>query len=128
MNPFEVNECYNENDYLLHSEISPIKNYICFLNKKFPKYLFFGNYYQSGAFKIIKFMDDILSFKWSMQQDILLVTFLNSPFIYIISKDNYLNYNLEENYNFDNITWSSSGKEVILSNEKNNSHSIIILN
>ena len=30
VNPFEVDTCYDENDYLLHVEISPNKNYICF--------------------------------------------------------------------------------------------------
>jgi hypothetical protein len=126
VNPFNVEPCFDENDYLLYSEISPVQNYICFINKKYPKYLFFGNYYQSGVFKIIKFMNDVINFKWSTEQDILLVT-LDSSFIYLITKDYYLNYNLEENYNFDNIVWSHSGKEVILSNEEKNIRMVAIL-
>ena len=106
-----------ENDYLLHAEISPIKNYICFINKNNPNYLFFGNYYQSGVFKIIKFKNNVLSFKWSSIQDVLLVT-LDSPFFYLITKDNYINYELDRNYKFNNIVWSASGKEVILSSEE----------
>ena len=114
--PFSVDICSNENDYLLHSEISPDKNYISFINKKYPKYLFFSTYYQSGVFKIIKFYKDINCFKWSTQKDILLVTF-DDPIFYIITKDHYLNYNIGENYHFNNIEWSPLGKEVILSNE-----------
>ena len=71
-------------------------------------------------------MNDVINFKWSTEQDILLVT-LDSPFIYLITKDYYLNYNLEENYNFDNIVWSPSGKEVILSNEEKNIRMVAIL-
>ena len=119
VNPFEVDKCSDESDYLLHVEISPNKNYICFVNKKYPKYLFFGYYYQNGVFKIIKFMNNILCFKWSTQQDILLVTF-DSPIFYLISKDYYLSYDLEKNYNFNNISWSPLGKEIILSNEEKN--------
>ena len=118
VNPFNVDICYEENDYLLHAEISPIKNYICFINEKYPKFLFFGNYLQSGVFKIIKFRKNILSFKWSTVQDLLLVT-LDSSIFYLITKDNYISYDLENNYNLNNIFWSSSGKEVILSNEDN---------
>ena len=115
--PFNVDICYNENDYLLHSEISPDKNFICFINNKYPKYLFFSTYYQIGVFKIIKFYKDITCFKWSTQKDILLVTFDDSIF-YIITKDHYLSYNIGQNYHFNNIEWSPLGKEVILSNEK----------
>ena len=71
-------------------------------------------------------MNDVVNFKWSTEQDILLVT-LDSSFIYLITKDYYLNYNLEENYNFDNIVWSPSGKEVILSNEEQNLRMVAIL-
>ena len=110
-------DIFCENDYLLHAEISPIKNYICFINKNNPYYLFFGSYYQSGVFKIIKFKNNILSFKWSSIQDVLLVT-LDSPFFYLITKDNYINYELDRNYKFNNIIWSASGKEVILSSEE----------
>ena len=124
--PFNVDICYDENDYLLHAEISPIKNYICFINQKYPKYLFFGNYLQSGVFKIIKFMKNVLAFKWSTAQDLLLVT-LDSPIFYLISKDNYISYELEKNYKFNNITWSSSGKEVILSNEENGISLVAVL-
>ena len=123
---FNVDPCLNENDYLLHSEISPNKNYICFINKKYPKYLFFASYYQSGIFKAIKFMNDVINFKWSTEEDILLVT-LDSPFLYLISKDYYLNYNLGENYNFNNIIWSPSGKEVILSNDEKNIKMVVML-
>ena len=126
VNPYNVEPCYEENDYLMHCEVSSDKNYICFINQKYPKYLFFGNYFQSGVFKIIKFMNDVISFKWSTEQDILLVT-LDSPFIYLISKDYYLNYNLEENYNLNNIDWSPSGKEVILSDEEKNIRMVAIL-
>ena len=119
VNPFEVDKCSDESDYLLHVEISPNKNYICFVNHKYPKYLFFGYYYQNGVFKIIKFMNNILCFKWSTQQDLLLVTF-DSPIFYLISKDYYLSYDLEKNYNFNNISWSPLGKEIILSNEEKN--------
>ena len=73
---FNVEPCYDENDYLLHSEICPNKNYICFINKKYTKYLFFANYFQSGVFKIIKFINDVISFKWSTEEDILIVTLL----------------------------------------------------
>ena len=110
-------DIFCENDYLLHAEISPIKNYICFINKNNPYYLFFGSYYQSGVFKIIKFKNNILSFKWSSIQDVLLVT-LDSPFFYLITKDNYINYELDRNYKFNNIVWSASGQEVILSSEE----------
>ena len=126
VNPFDVEPCYDENDYLMHSEISPNKNYICFINRKFPKYLYFASYFQSGVFKIIKFMNDVISFKWSTEEDILLVT-LDSPFLYLITKDYYLNYYLEENYNFNNIIWSPSGKEVILSSEEKNIRMVAIL-
>ena len=126
VNPYNLDPCYEENDYLLHSEISSNKNYICFINKKYPKYLFFGNYFQSGVFKIIKFMNDVISFKWSTETDILLVT-LDSSFIYLITKDYYLNYNLEENYDLNKIEWSPSGKEVILSNEEKNIRMLAIL-
>ena len=126
VNPYRLDPCYEENDYMLHSEISSNKNYICFINKKHPKYLFFGNYFQSGVFKIIKFMNDVISFKWSTDSDILLVT-LDSSFIYLITKDYYLNYNLEENYNLNKIEWSPSGKEVILSNEEQNLRMVAIL-
>ena len=126
VNPYRLEPCYEENDYMLHSEISSNKNYICFINKKYPKYLFFGNYFQSGVFKIIKFMNDVISFKWSTESDILLVT-LDSSFIYLITKDYYLNYNLEENYNLNKIEWSPSGKEVILSNEEQNLRMVAIL-
>ena len=126
VNHFEVDICYNENDYLLHSEISPEKNYICFINKKYPKYLFFSTYYQSGVFKIIKFINDIICFKWSTQQDMLFVT-LDSKFFYLITKDHYICYNLEKKYNFDNITWSPYGKEIILSNEEENIRLLVIL-
>ena len=68
VNPFDVELCREENDYLLHSEISQNKNYICFINKKYPKYLFFANYFQSGVFKIIKFKNDVISFKWSSEE------------------------------------------------------------
>ena len=124
--PFDVDPCYDENDYLMHSEISPNKNYICFINKKYPKYLYFASYFQSGVFKIIKFMNEVISFKWSTEEDILLVT-LDSPFLYLITKDYYLNYNLEENYNLNKIEWSPSGKEVILSNEEQNLRMVAIL-
>lgn len=124
--PFEVDTCYNESDYLLHVEVSPINNYICFLNKKYPKFLFFGYYFQNGVFKIIKFMNNILSFKWSTQQDILLVT-LDSPIFYLITKDYYFSYNLENKYNFNNITWAPQGKQVILSNEEENIRLLVIL-
>ena len=122
VNPFNINICNNEDDYQLHAEISPIKNYICYINKKYPYYLFFGSYYQSGVFKIIKFINNILSFKWSTQQDLILVTFESCSYLYFITKDNYLNYNLgeKEYYNFDNIVWSSSGKDVLISNEEKN--------
>jgi hypothetical protein len=126
VNPFDVEPCFDENDYLMHSEISPNKNYICFINRKFPKYLYFASYFQSGVFKIIKFMNDVISFKWSTEEDILLVT-LDSPFLYLITKDYYLNYYLEENYNFNNIMWSPSGKEVILSSEEKNVRMVAIL-
>ena len=126
VNPFEVDICYDENDYLLHVEVSPIKNYICFINKKYPKYLFFGYYFQNGVFKIIKFMNKILSFKWSTQQDVLLVTF-DSPIFYIITKDYYLSYDLENNNRFNNISWSPLGKEVILSNEEENKRLFVVL-
>ena len=126
VNQFDVEPCYDENDYLMHSEISPNKNYICFINRKFPKYLYFASYFQSGVFKIIKFMNDVISFKWSTEEDILLVT-LDSPFLYLITKDYYLNYYLEENYNFNNIMWSPSGKEVILSSEEKNIRMVAIL-
>ena len=126
VNPFNVDMCYDENDYLLHAEISPIQNYICFINQKYPKYLFFGNYLQSGVFKIIKFMKNILAFKWSTAQDLLLVT-LDSSIFYLITKDNYISYELDNNYNLNNITWSSSGKEVILTNEKNNIRLLAVL-
>lgn len=126
VNPFNVDPCYNESDYLLHSEISSNKNYICFINKKYPKYLFFASYFQSGVFKIIKFMNDVISFKWSPEEDILLVT-LDSPFIYLISKDYYLNYNLEENYNLNDIVWSPSGKEVVLSSNEKNIKMVVML-
>ena len=126
VNPFNVDMCYDENDYLLHAEISPINNYICFINKKCPKYLFFGNYLQSGVFKIIKFMKNILAFKWSTAQDLLLVT-LDSPIFYLISKNNYITYELENNYSLNNISWSSSGKEVILSNEENKISIVAVL-
>ena len=126
VNPFNLEPCFEENDYLLHSEISSNKNYICFINRKYPKYLFFGCYYLSGVFKIIKFMNDVISFKWSTEQDILMVT-LDSPFIYLITKDYYLNYYLEENYNLNNIMWSPSGKEIILSNEEKNIRMVAIL-
>ena len=126
VNPFNVDPCYDENDYLLHSEISPNKNYICFINKNYPKYLFFGSYLQSGVFKIIEFINDVICFKWSTEQDILLVT-LDSPFLYLITKDYYLNYNLEDNYNLNNIMWSPSGKEAILSNDKKNIKLVIML-
>ena len=126
VNPYSLDPCYEENDYILHSEISSNKNYICFINKKYPKYLFFGNYFQSGVFKIIKFMNDVISFKWSTETDILLVT-LDSSFIYLITKDYYLNYNLEENYDLNKIEWSPSGKEVILSNEEKNIRMLAIL-
>ena len=125
--PFDVDPCYDENDYLMHSEISPNKNYICFINKKYPKYLYFASYFQSGVFKIIKFMNEVISFKWSTEEDILLVT-LDSPFLYLINKDYYLNYNLEENYNFNNIMWSPLGKEVILSSEEKKVSMVAILN
>ena len=125
--PFDVDPCYDENDYLMHSEISPNKNYICFINKKYPKYLYFASYFQSGVFKIIKFMNEVISFKWSTEEDILLVT-LDSPFLYLITKDYYLNYNLEENYNFNNIMWSPLGKEVILSSEEKKVSMVAILN
>jgi hypothetical protein len=115
--PFNVDICFNENDYLLHSEISPNKNFICFINNKYPKYLFFSTYYQIGVFKIIKFCKDITCFKWSTQKDILLVTIDDSIF-YIITKDHYLSYNIGENCHFNNIEWSPLGKEVILSNEE----------
>ena len=114
-----IDKCYDESDYLLHSEISPNKNYICFINKKYPKYLFFANYFQSGVFKIIKFINNVISFKWSTEEDILIVT-LESPFLYLITKDYYLNYYLEENFNFNDIKWSPSGKEVILSSKEKN--------
>ena len=127
MKPFDVDPCYDENDYLMHSEISPNKNYICFINKKYPKYLYFASYFQSGVFKIIKFMNEVISFKWSTEEDILLVT-LDSPFLYLITKDYYLNYNLEENYNFNNIMWSPLGKEVILSSEGKKVSMVAILN
>lgn len=117
VNYFNIDTCYDENEFLLHAEISPLKNYICFINKKYPNYLFFGNYYQSGVFKIIKFMKNILEFKWSNIEDILLVT-LDSSIFYLITKDYYINYELDKNYQFNNIKWSSSGKEVILSNEE----------
>ena len=126
VNPYRLDPCYEENDYMLHSEISSNKNYICFINKKYPKYLFFGIYFQCGVFKIIKFMNDVISFKWSTDSDILLVT-LDSSFIYLITKDYYLNYNLEENYNLNKIEWSPSGKEVILSNEEQNLRMVAIL-
>ena len=126
VDPFKVEPCLYENDYLLHSEISPNKNYICFINKKCPKYLFFGSYFQSGVFKIIEFINDVISFKWSTEQDILLVT-LDSSFLYLITKDHYLNYNLEENYNFNNIIWSPSGKEVILSSDEKNIKMVAML-
>ena len=126
VDPFNVEPCYDENDYLLHSEISPNKNYICFINKKYPKYLFFANYFQSGVFKIIKFINDVISFKWSTEEDILIVT-LDSPFLYLLAKDYYLNYFIEENYNFNQIKWSPSGKEVILSNEEKNVRMVAIL-
>ena len=126
VNPFDVEPCLEENDYLLHSEISSNKNYICFINKKYPKYLFFASYFQSGVFKIIKFMNDVINFKWSTEEDILLVT-LDSPFLYLITKDYYLNYNLEENYNFNNIIWSPSGKDVILSNDEKNIKMVAML-
>ena len=125
--PFDVDPCYDENDYLMHSEISPNKNYICFINKKYPKYLYFASYFQSGVFKIIKFMNEVISFKWSTEEDILLVT-LDSPFLYLITKNYYLNYNLEENYNFNNIMWSPLGKEVILSSEEKKVSMVAILN
>ena len=125
--PFDVDPCYDENDYLMHSEISPNKNYICFINKNYPKYLSFASYFQSGVFKIIKFMNEVISFKWSTEEDILLVT-LDSPFLYLITKDYYLNYNLEENYNFNNIMWSPLGKEVILSSEEKKVSMVAILN
>ena len=125
--PFDVDPCYDENDYLMHSEISPNKNYICFINKKYPKYIYFASYFQSGVFKIIKFMNEVISFKWSTEEDILLVT-LDSPFLYLITKDYYLNYNLEENYNFNNIMWSPLGKEVILSSEEKKVSMVAILN
>ena len=48
--PFDIEICDKENDYLLHAEISPKENYICFLNKKYPKYLFFANFHQSDFF------------------------------------------------------------------------------
>lgn len=115
--PFNVDICYNEKDYLLHSEISPNKNFICFINNKYPKYLFFSTYYQIGVFKIIKFCKDITCFKWSTQKDILLVTIDDSIF-YIITKDHYLSYNIGENCHFNSIEWSPLGKEVILSNEE----------
>ena len=124
--PFNVDKCYDENDYLLHAEISPIGHYICFVNQKYPKYLFFGSYYQSGVFKIIKFMKNILSFKWSSVQDILLVT-LDSPIFYLITKDNYINYEMNKNYSFNNISWSPSGNEVILSNEENKFRMVAVL-
>ena len=126
VNPFNVDMCYDENDYLLHAEISPIQNYICFINQKYPKYLFFGNYLQSGVFKIIKFMKNILAFKWSTAQDLLLVT-LDSSIFYLITKDNYISYELDNNYNLNNISWSSSGKEVILTNGKNNIRFLAVL-
>ena len=126
VNGFNVEPCFDENDYLLHSEISPNKNYICFINKKYPKYLFFGSYYQSGVFKIIEFINNVICFKWSTEQDILLVT-LDSPFLYLITKDYYLNYYLEENYNLNNILWSPSGKEAVLSSDENNVKMVAIL-
>lgn len=115
--PFNVDICTNENDYLLHCEISPNKNFISFINKKYPKYLFFSAFYQKGVFKIIKFYKEITCFKWSTQKDILLVT-LDDSIFYIITKDHYLSYNIGENYHFNNIEWSPLGKEVILSNEE----------
>jgi hypothetical protein len=45
----------------------------------------------------------------------------------LITKDYYLNYNLEENYNLNKIEWSPSGKEVILSNEEQNLRMVAIL-
>ena len=68
----------------------------------------------------------MICFKWSTEQDILLVT-LDSPFLYLITKDYYLNYNLEDNYNLNNIMWSPSGKEAILSNDKKNIKLVIML-
>ena len=123
--PFNIEICYDENDYLLHAEISPKEHYICFINQKYQNYLFFGSYYQSGVFKIIKFMKNILSFKWSSVQDILFVT-LDSQIFYLITKDNYLNYEMDKNYSFNNITWSPSGNEVILSNEDNKSMVVVL--
>ena len=129
VNPFDVEPCNNENDYLLHAEISPLKNYICFYNKNNPRYLFFGRAYQTGVFKIIKFMKDILCFKWSNQQDIVLVTFYESNIFYLITKDYYISYYLENNscYNFNEILWSPSGKEVILSNTTTNIRLVAVL-
>ena len=125
--PFDIEPINNEDDYLLHAEISPINKYICFYNKKNPKYLFFGRPYQSGVFKIIKFMKNILCFKWSTQQDVLIVTFSESPLFYLITKDYYLSYNLEKNYNFNDISWSPSGKEVILVNIENSACLVVAL-
>ena len=71
-------------------------------------------------------MKNVLAFKWSTAQDLLLVT-LDSPIFYLISKDNYISYELEKNYKFNNITWSSSGKEVILSNEENGISFVAVL-
>ena len=123
VDPFEIEKSNTkDDDYQLHAEVSPIKNYICFMNKNHPKYLFFGCYYQIGVFKIIKFINNILAFKWSSQQDILLVTFDSGSYLYFITKDNYLSYNLNEKeyYNFDDIEWSSSGKDIIISNKEKN--------
>ena len=119
----------DEEDYQLHAEISPINNYICFINKKYPKYLFFGCYYRSGVSKIIKFIDNIITFKWSSQQDILLVTFESCSHLYFITKENYLNYNLGENFNcnFDGIDWSSSGKDIIISDKGKNMKLVVSL-
>lgn len=115
---------------LFHAEISPEEQLIAFYNKNCPKYLFLGRTYQSGVFKIIKFLDDILCFKWNTKKDLLLVL-LNTSTFYLISKKSYINFDMgktHQNRHYNDISWSPSGQEVILSNDSNNKLFLHFLN
>lgn len=116
---------YEKSKEICKIEISLKKKCIAFMTKDNSNILFFANFFKSNdIFKVIKFSSNILCFKWNSSYEILLVT-LDSPFFYLIDKDYYVSYDLLENYFIDQITWSSSGKEVILTSQKRKINLII---